>query len=80
VKDYSLEIELERESLKLCVCYPSNFPMANENPNFLVLVPDGDGHIIIAYFSTSRFSTFILKSNQQLATLFQRAKFWVPWD
>jgi len=54
--------------------------MANENPNFLVLVLDGDGHIIVVYSSTSRSNTFILKSNQQLATLFYRAKFWAPWD
>jgi hypothetical protein len=54
--------------------------MANENFNFLVLIPDGDGHTIVAYSSTSRSNTFVFKSNQQLATLFQRAKFWAPWD
>jgi hypothetical protein len=54
--------------------------MANENFNFLVLIPDGDGYIIIAYSSASKSNTFVFKSNQQLATLFQLAKFWAPWD
>jgi hypothetical protein len=54
--------------------------MANENANFFVLVPNGDGHTIVAYSSTSRYNTFVFKPNQQLATLFQQAKFWAPWD
>jgi hypothetical protein len=49
--------------------------MANESPNCLILVPDGDGHIIVASSSTCTFNTTIHKSSQQLAALFQQAKF-----
>ncbi len=64
----------------MCFMSCCNFPMANESPNCLILVPDGDGHIIVASSSTCTFNTTIHKSSQQLAALFQQAKFWTPWD
>jgi hypothetical protein len=54
--------------------------MANESPNCPTLVPDGDDHTIVASSSTCTFNTTIHKSSQQLAALFQQAKFWAPWD
>lgn len=59
-----------------CCC----FPMANESPNCLILIRNGDGHNIVASSSTCRFNILVSKSSQQLSTLFQQAKFWIPWD
>jgi hypothetical protein len=50
------------------------------NPNYLVLIPNGDGPTIVVFSSISRFNIVILESSQQLVALFQQAKFWAPWD
>jgi len=75
VCDFCFKRELKEKSKIVCFMSCCNFPMANESPNCLILVPDGDGHIIVASSSTCTFNTTIHKSSQQLAALFQQAKF-----
>jgi len=83
VWDYCLDRELEREYEivhSYCV-FPimsyNNFTMANESPNCLVLIPNGDGDIIVIFSSTSKSNTIVLESSQQLVTLYSKS---ISWD
>ncbi len=49
--------------------------MANESPNCLVLIPNGDGDIVISS-STGKSNTIVLKSSQQLVTLYSKSILW----
>jgi hypothetical protein len=44
--------------------------MANESPNCLILIPNGDGHTIVASSSTCRSNIVVFESDQQLIALF----------
>jgi hypothetical protein len=50
--------------------------MANENPNCLVLIPNGDGNNIVISSSTDKSNIIVLESSQQLVTLYSKSALW----
>ncbi len=54
----------------------NSFTMANESPNCLILIPNGDGDIIVVSSSTSKSNTIVLKSSQQLVALYSKSALW----